>query len=295
MFPLENTAEFGPSTNTMGEVSPFFPTQMVNDSNETENEERCALDLQLSKHEMEFSPLLRSEVILSHDDRNTLEFNEDFTDPGDCEGLSSEALQARNLNLAQSVVGPEQITELASSSLLERRGNPLSEEMKTSWRLRLDEVVDSSSRCSPVRFPQSISNLSPVRTPSPSTVDDSRIYAISDNVTNYRRSPLRPRRLSQSPTLPSIPERLPSVDEHEGDSDDAESSLGIYEHWADAYLVDNTSEEQSVTSPTYHSAYGGNDDDYEEEGASEDDERDNFSFSSYPCKCKNISSSNNQY
>lgn len=246
-------------------------------------DDRGALDLQLSMHEADFSPLLGAEGPMLSDARSDTSYEDDEFRKDAVSRVDSRS-QSTSPKSARSELNTKQNDSPATSSLSERRAIALTEEMKSSWRATFDAAIYSSSQQTQTRLSTlTIPALISPQSLASSAMDDSRAYLIPEPSPSYRRPALRPRRLSLSPALPSIPELQLSVSEAH-DTSDAESSLGIYEHSVDDFLYDNLSEAGfSTTSLPYQSAYGENEG--EEEEVEEDDEygQDTFSVGTCPC------------
>ncbi|THG96989.1 hypothetical protein EW145_g7682 [Phellinidium pouzarii] len=228
------------------------------DEAETDKDlERSPLGLDFMKHQVNFlSPLLDANVPLVSD-----AFSDTSADDDDVQIYAHSVQNLATAKFQNFGPGSDHVDSKPAepsrgrsldSSLLSRRTSMLTEDMKASWRARCAAATNIS--VSPVQYRlNTLHALSPLQSPlsrfsvaSEDSDTDSHAPLILDTSPIYRRlTGLRKRRLSLSPTLPSIPETTHVLSPVEPIDSDSESSLGIFEHHADDFLYDGELDEDA--------------------------------------------------
>lgn len=269
----------------------------ANPTEEEKDHGRSTLEMEFTKHKAKFSsPLLDANVPLPSDARSdtSITGGDDDTDDRFCDSSARES--AMTVFNRDTVKCSSELSRDRSGPSLasRRRTSMLTEDMKASWRARCAAATSSAVSSMQTYFgtPHASSPSPLSRLPTIPDVEDFEIETETDaylplipepSPIYYRPTGLRKRRLSLSPTLPSIPEAAHVVSPVEPSDSDTEGSLGIFEHHADDFLYDNLSENERCTTPLTYFSAGELEDDFCEGG---DEEEDRKSVSERSCPCK---------
>ncbi|KAH8112684.1 hypothetical protein DFH11DRAFT_1606432 [Phellopilus nigrolimitatus] len=262
-------------TRQIPESSPqVYPR--VQDMTEAGKSQESPTESTFSRHFANFSsPLLEATVPLPSDGSSEISADEDRD--------RARSTQTSPLRLSQESTFRRSRTDTEPRDSEDARGRPadpsggsmrrttmLSDSLRATWRAKCKAASNPSLL--PWESPSSTLLTSYQLSKFPTAPHDSESELCRPSGTDsspayvplQRPSGLRKRRLSLSPTLPSIPEATNSVvSPVEPNDSDTESSLGIFEHQAEDFLYDNLSE-RCPTPMTYLSA-----------GEFEEDERGN--------------------
>ncbi|KAI5120705.1 hypothetical protein M0805_007667 [Coniferiporia weirii] len=252
---------------------------------EEKDHEKSTLEMEFTKHQAKFSsPLLDANVPLPSDARSDTSITADDDDSDDRFFDPSARRSVITVFNRDTVRCSSELSRGRSGPSLasRRRTSMLTEDMKASWRARC-AAATSSAVSSMQSYFGTLHASSPTplsRLPTIPDVDDLETETETDaylplipepSPSYYRPTGLRKRRLSLSPTLPSIPEAAHVASPVEPVDSDTESSLGIFEHHADDFLYDNLSENERCTTPLTYFSAGELEDDFCEGGDGEED------------------------